>query len=909
MWRKSGNKSAGIDSGFAPLAVMGEFQGSPLVRVSYFPVDPQINKGTVRVKETATIAPQSGNTYSFTVEESIAVVTTIVVNGTAYTPATDINNMAIGEFAYDPYTSQVTFTATEDRQSLLFVQVYGEVPTVSSDIVSPSYPDIIDSLPLEGEIEWSQSLEQHPSGGISLIVTGDAESIKQQLQSGVTISLFGCPLVINSPQFKETRRGLAPQGEVRVTAQLTGKWEYYTGLPAFLLGEPTVAELTQGSSNSESTSTACSLNKGKTKTVDRKKSTTISELARQVGASLTASTIEIKIPANTEKSATVNWDGELRSRSRVNGGFVDYNSSTIQVKNIDSVGSWQYDESQLWSDVDIRFGNAVSKPTASLGNWRANDLSVGDFDTTARLPTSSSLRQEDLAAYAPAVWYTSSRVTGDLVPQFESDNGEDLQGKAALDVEPKWNRRSPVRKRLISGDTEPDRSPGSPRSLTVNADISGITKRYVETWTTDGYPDYELEIHYGWMFTGKDFQSGNVTWGIVQYKQTTFNYDPETGYELGYTYAGYKMVRHKVEIAYNPETIDLDPSNDDDAKRLELYEFKQAPLSGGKYVELAQFRDYYGDFEVEPPYEIYEYCKQDGTVGHGYALVPGWVEPMFVLKEVEWVNAYSEIVNPDSTADRRLPPYTGGEESYTARIIQPSPAEYQPFTSEVISPAMYREYNVSFKAQDANFGASALDSPFTDYFGTPAEAPRRKSLYEKESVPSEESISSSTSASQEIDVYYLKSGGYDGPPVGTINFNGAKTGAEVLTAAKTDLFLKNLTAARSETFTIPFNYAISPGDKFTYTANGMRRHRRVTAVKNSLLIQGRTKSDRLVTGKTQVTLGEDRDLQVQLTAVRSKKDTVNAEQPGDTLQIFLPVYKVGRTLGYIPASPTTGMRY
>lgn len=863
--------------------------GAPLYTVNRTTVNPQTQSGEV---------PASSQPGIYIIPVTIAVsgIVSLIIGGQVYTPAEDISNLQPGEYYYDPYQQVVIVASDQPIQGApYYLEASGLV--IPTNLIPKPYPGWINQLPVTGEISWTLSLGQQPSGSVELELIGDAEAAKTTLQAGLLLDCWGIGLNLSQPQFTESHRRDTPFGYAKVSANLSGAWEWHSQQQSFLLGIP------GGFSGTSETNIECTpIGGSPPQTSVLSASTTVQALAAQVGAQIQAPSISVAIPADTQALDTVNWADELQAAALKLYSFVDWNSAdAVKLQRYDQTRSWSYAETQVEGEVSTDIKSADAAPERiQIPNWRIPEPDFNaPFPDTVVEP-SLTLKPESLNL-KPVFRYTSNKVQGDFLQSQDSQPASQEVNQLPTKP-PEWVQIPSVSKVLISGDPDPESSPGDPTHLSNNADVSGITKRLLISQVENGIPQQQDLWIYGWMFTGEDMKgSGAVTWGVVEYRKTVYKVDGATGYDLGHSVSGYKMLRFKIEQSDNPETLSL-PAGD--AKR-DLYRYSQVPLTGGRSLKLAQIRDFYKSFEVTPPYSVYETCSATGQIWPVAVIDPNWVEPMFVTEELEWTRCIETRPNPDSTPQNALPDLATGEETYNLRKIEPIAILSGDGTLSQ-DPDGYVEFRLEFRAQDAGFSRSLEQAPFEQYLGFPPEASKSKSAYElKEQAqpPDAEEPQPDPATTGNL---YIRSTDYSGAPLGSLSFQGVKTLAEFEQAAKTNLLEKRFEDI-SETITLAVpNLEIRPGDLFVYIHNGTQRKRRVIDVVNTLNVQGMSASRRIVTGSTQLKLGINSSTDVVISNPSST--TAPSNDPPPTIDLFFPYYP-GRTLGEVQPIPSSQFRY
>jgi hypothetical protein len=590
----------------------------------------------------ATVTAATISNGQTTITPTLTQVDAIVHAGQTYTLADDPDNPQASEFVENADGTIAIASALAVSTDLPIVAIGGSerIPTnlIDGRVLAP-----LAGLPVLGQIRWSESLEQQPSGSLNLVCTAETiASVEQRFANGTELELFDRGWSVSSL----TTTFKADEGLYLVAVSLTGRWA------ATRYQQP--VKLRSGSSSGSSISPIepdpdCSNGNSPTagSTTGR---LTVATIAARVGVPFRCEGDfwGVNVPADTPLDATVSWGELANARSRINNCWIDYSQfDAVIARSIERGAIWRY--------------------------------RVRDLQTTYQGDARNS---PDYRGYA--VEYTNARLS--YQTPRASLSGRRWNRPNSPD-KPLWVPRPRVRRTLRSGDDDAAEMPAQTdwlKTLDLNWDASGPTKTLKISTTEDGMPFTDEELIYGFCYTAKEIANadgelkGNPAgfWRLVSYKVVTYLYEPVYGYAMGFDTTGWSMRRFKQE-SEALETIAYGDGSPESAPYLALYQFQKLPLRERSRVTLEAFSNVYNDVDESEAMISYKVCNNDGTSGLAWVKDPTYAPAMFVIEEFTYKNSFASIANPDddpSSPEGRLCPFTTGEESkvHTYLTIVPS---------------------------------------------------------------------------------------------------------------------------------------------------------------------------------------------------------------------------------------------
>lgn len=815
--------------------------------------------------------------FVYTISPSFADVNGFSLNGVGYRPAAHPPQLLPGEYLINPYKGELKFKTVKPLDG--GVAVRGQAG-IKSTCHHGAIPEAIASLAIEGEINLSLRLGDHPQGDMTLAVNNVAE-IQSYLSSGKTIELFGIGFSLSSPSLEEMDWNESPTGAALLKANLRGYWEWHSTQEPFVLGIPQFRGINQSEGQyTIAMQQAAALREAQAENTRKERfKTSLSALIEQIGGVFEGQDYTLYPSAETEARDTLQWVSLLEGRADALGCFVDWSMpSAIAYKRWDDVPTWEF---VFRGTIKSNYENPILAPTR-FNQVIGQPPAIGVTAQSYVQPVAPDIREEDLSNFAVPFRYEFPEVTSKFYETQAELEKERQKGSQY------WYNRvyftyDPPESNVVVVDPDNARSsPGNPKTLTTNADITGFTKTRKTIYLLNGSPLYEDIEVWGYAFTQRQLETGGASWTQIESTRTTYQFDARTGYELGHTVSGWKKVRVKPENPSEPETAGAT-----DQALLDLHGFKTVPIRGGRCVVLGQIRDYFPSYQVEEPYELVDYTITPsdaplwglpaGTVIKQVRTDPNWIEPMFVLQDYSWETATNETTDPGSNIK-----IISGKESLSSEEL-------------VITGFGYFRARKNYSASDGNFSAGIQEQRnIQSAGGIPSEAPRRATTAERDlaTPPPDEG-----QKKKAVRRYFLKSGGYSGPPRGSISFEFAESKDEVIASARSQLIAKLLAEGRQEVVgPIPFNPQIRPGDRVYYTHNGVVKRRRAYEVNHKIKVVP-TLGGSAIEAETTLTLGEmrDGDSKVGIDDILGL-ELVQYKGFDQSFVIDLPPYYVGRKL-------------
>ncbi|MDJ0708346.1 MAG: hypothetical protein QNJ46_34170 [Leptolyngbyaceae cyanobacterium MO_188.B28] len=898
-----------------PLLVTEFEAASPLLKVVF--QDNFASAGVIRnwepTEELVTIPTASGDLISLDLSAAeISQVSVVESGAQIFTLVYNPSNLQPGEFSWNAETQTLTLHQNSSAPLTpgLQLKIHGGKPCIPTDVVDTSLVQTLAGLPVTGKITWQLSAEQHPNGNILLYVVGDdIHELRSRFKRCAEITIAGMPFVVGEATEKLANTCTYPGNFYEFTVPLQGKWSrsiynelsfYYPEMAAQLGASDKVftAECTLGGNFEVPADEFTGENARATRIPIR-------DLAHQVGADFIGETCgggggfiedsrntgpstviiktdfvpssdsfrfsrtlsfalygkepqtpknrgawEIDVPDNVPGDGATNWLSEVQSRLRQNCCFIDFHfADTVRARNINEVAGWKYDVSAL----QINY--------------------LGDCE-----------RSPDHRGYG--FEFRNARLTGEFKQLAEADESEDLQ---AGNQEPRWKKRKPAKETVRTGEKDPP-PPDDARRLTtlsLNWDVSGDTKEYVETELEDNQPMRIRRWIYGWAYTAREIVNafdeldGNVNqhWGVVEYRDSTYYYDDKYRVLTKIRTHGYTMRRFKQESDEGLETTEFNPLNAEDAKYLKMYEFQRIPIYEGQRFQYAQFYDYYRDIESveQPRYTLYTVPTRTGACTLRKKNDPNWTPALFIQEELSFSNAFASMPNPDSIPDDPLPDLITGEERSTYRKITILPSKNT--RSEVGRTRgsvlkledRYIEEVYESSPQGPQFTFNTGEVRQTQHNGKPSQASQLPPPYELV----EESDEQQDIESQTRYEYRLATPGWNtetDPVRDSFDTPHAPTAEIALNAAKTHLKVQDILESVRYQYQIPFNANIRPFDRLQIVAGEETHNTRVTGLSQEIEISSVDCQPLLTATPTQVTAGIDRAIPLEARKVKLPKN-------------------------------------
>jgi hypothetical protein len=777
-----------------------------------------------------------------------------------------------GEFAYNSATGIVTiayspgFPLVPGINLNLIGSTRALVPTnyVPVELFSVFY-----GLPVVGAIQWGCSLEQHPTGSISLWAdSAGITGVRVRFAKGIEFEVAGIGFYVSN--YKEVLQSLAeyPAGLYQISVSLSGRYSRRRyNMPSFYkpgsVNHPSGAYQDPDCALGGSSTTAI---------IDPSTTTTVQRLANQVGVTFAAfgSDWSVIIPKNSPQGAYTSWVEEARKRLRQNSCYIEYcNPYSVNAIPVNSGLSFTY-----------------AIPTIEITAQGDSEHSDGKFGYAAEYP--------------------NSKLDGTFIPSPESSNNENQQKSG----KPQWKKRDRKRFTLTSGNkdyTAPPDDVTSLKTVSLAWDASGPTKTHISSTTEDGMPVEKTEEIWGFAYTAYDIALLGPTgrwelngdplafWQIVKKEVTQYHYDEKTGYAIGWTKTGFRMGRFKSESGGDqPDTLKIKASvstpgisSDRYNKliaQLDLYTFRVLPIQSKNQVLLVAFSDYYKDAKENSPYVTYKVCNRDGTSSWQQEKDPTYVPSLFVIEEMTWQNSFASTPNPDSTDSKPLPDLITGEQTVVHKKIEVTPASKNDarnlieltlnlFDKQESDIDRFTEWNIEDSAQNAAFKDKAVKETFDEHEGKPSPATRRPPDLELQQPEPQNGDGGNMKNPADDDKfeYRLTTPGYDAyfsPVQGSVTYD-TQTVTQAKLAADTDLKIRDIQESVTFNATIPFTPQLRTMHKVVLIAGGDIYQTRVSQFSNTVTIDGRSNNyPILTTDGTKITSGIDRTIPTVLIKVK-----------------------------------------
>ncbi|HEY9657691.1 MAG TPA: hypothetical protein V6C65_04440 [Allocoleopsis sp.] len=904
MWRLTGELPATAKSKIgAPIArLKPERSGMAMIARITNELPPEVT-GIELGESVALIPVPDGNSYTVdlsTLEEDYSVIDEVIVEGQSYTPASDFTNPQPGEFTHDPYTKVLGWIATRAAKPGMGFKIKGKKRNsvvIKTDIVKPPYPSWLFLVPATGELTWNRSFEGHPTGNLTLECDHRyAAAIRAAFQIGTELPLYDMMMRVSSVDEDLLPRSDFPEGRHVFSVSLEGKWQYYASQLAFYRDRPKFVSRSIVDGDDEpdpdclvdSRKIVSSGGIGELSLLPAGVArntlwTTVQRLAEQVGAKINAPEMRVYFTRDQPRSATVNWLTEAQNRVRQHGSYVYLSGAdAVEFRTMDTGHTWRYGEEDIAGIKHTYQGGDRPPRQYNFRNLLPPKPRADLFGSITPSPPTFSLQPEDTSVL-PRAEYRAVELQGkflDIYTRNESEEDTRTQGQAVS--EPHWRRVPVVRREITNGDNEPLVPPKGLKYIKTMDLVhtqSGPSKQVETTITEDGVPIKIIRKKYGASYHGFNVVNADGIllaeakdyWKLVTYHITQYIYDSLTGYYLRSKNLGWTELQLQSESTESPETLELYGSDDPiDLQFLQLYLLTKVSIRGGYQARLKSYRRFYPESTLEaPPYEEYKQCLPNGTSRVAYALDPNWVEPMFVLEDLEETDSFYWRHNPDIYDDNgnRLPPYTAGEESSTRKRLKIIPANTANGNNLIGVSADYDRF-LQFEWQNSatgnQFREIAVSGTFSENEGRPPAATRKPTNYEKvePEKPNEKNILQLTTGTAPRK-YILTTGDYSytSPSYGSVSYSNAITRAQAITAAETDLLLKDMRESVQTSCTVPFNGKMAEGDFLEFYANGTLYKRRVLSVAQRLAFSGELNGDPIVVSPgTQIGCGIRRSL-------------------------------------------------
>lgn len=854
MWQLSNPALVASEPGNgAPIAAIatGTAQ-APLCQVDYWGdrLDPLIEVPWTPATAIATVPAFTGNQVTLDLSGSDLVeVLLIQAANQTFAIAEDPENPQPGEFIWNPITQAVTLFLNPlvPLPTGLQVQIVGGSERVSTGVISPSLINALRGLPVKGQLNISMGAEQHPNATLSLFTSGNTiHALRSRFRKGheITIADVGFSVAEFGEELMNTSD--YPGLFYAVTISLTGKWarSKYNELSFFDRGAAnSTSQSEQAFSDPSCTLQLSGAGKGQLKS----KTVTVSQLARQVGARFSGpGRWRVPVPENAPGNAATQWTAEMQNLLRQNSCYVDFNSpGAVKARSLNGSRFWSY---------------RVPAITISY---------QGDCE-----------RSPDHRGYG--FEYKNATLDGSFLELLQQSKKEPTQGPSE-DLRPRWKRRKPLKQTVPSGTKNPP-PPADARilnTLSLNWDVSGDTAEYSETDLEDGSPMRIRRWIYGWAYTADQIANSDgelagapgAYWGVVEYRESVYQYDPEFRVLVQITTRGWCRRRFLQEDDDQLQTIN------EDGDRRHLYRHGSLPIFEVSRFLYGQFYDFYKDYATaeQPRYVIYQVPTRAGVCEERVAYDPNWKPALFLMEELHYSNTYASAENPDSTADDPLPRLIVGEERQSRRRITILPSantrrQLGGSVEEREQDDRYKEESWESAPQGPGFleqsgrGQEAISS------GKPAEAQTLPPLYELVEPEEEERKTQPSEQEDEIE-YRLTTRGWStrDPIGGSYSAPYAKSVAQAFESAKANLKVQDILSSVRYRFEVPFNLRLRPFDRLQVSTASGFYPTRIVSVSHEIAIDTLAGEPLLTTISSKVEAGIDRSIPVNLSKIKRPK--------------------------------------
>lgn len=812
--------------------------------------------------------------------EEFPLVTSVTTSGQTFVQGDSPGTLTEGQFFYDSINGTLTVQGGTnyllDVGNTLTINSISEL--IDTDIVQEDLPEFFRLIPIMGTFGWSRSLEQHPTAQLDMMIDAPKIALARNVfRVGAEYTIFGIGYRITNTSDVELSLDEYPGGVFQVSVTFQGKWAYYAGLPAklkngrgfsiFPIGQDPECQV-QVSTGSFSDVSIFNVNP----LIPR---VTVQSLAEQVGAKVIGPEMLVKVPSDTPLNASTSFDSELNKHTRIQEGFAFYSdASAVRLKRFDDVARHTVEVGDILTEVQNTYQGNPKPSFSTLVSLLPNPFDYsGNLPSTVLSVPSFTVQAEDLS-FVSAPFYNNVQVTGRF---SEIGGGGGIAPDSSPDSQrPRYRRIPPKRQQLQEGDPDvflPPLSTQLPlKTLSLNWDSGGTLKTLRTSITEDGSPIEDRVETWGWVYSGLNSSDAfgeirfSPTWRKVREEITTYEYSSE-GWLLSVTTTGWDFRRFRQE-SESLETLLFSSATDIAYRRLYI-PFRLSLYSVTKYF-LAAYALYYPNEDFSGAYESFKQCNRSGTSSIEYVPNPNYVVPLFVLEEQKQVNSFASVPDPDASPDNPLPYITTGEESFYSRyVVIGENISLSPENERSDAPRpkeWYREYVSNQSASDGNFKNSTALVQFKEYEGRPSTAQRKQVTFERVEPDNDDS----NYVVPKLD-YFLTTPGYTsnpGDPVnGSVSYEVARTETEAITAAKTDLKMRDIQESVDTSVSIKYSPQIKEGDFVRLITQFYSYNRYVKSVSHSIQFEGEDENGNplVVGGKTQLSLGIDRDIPVTIT--------------------------------------------
>lgn len=859
----------------APLFVVETGQSlAPLARISLGSAynSPGVVPGFTPTSLSVTPTGGGGGVFTATLPATVTHLTAISQNGITWVPARNPDQPQPGEFTWTAPTVNLYTSRELPIIPGLAVKVQAGAEALPTNWLNPSLFEAFYDLPVMGQIQWTTTLENHPSGSIALFADGGTiAAVRQRFKQGTEFTIGGIGFYVRSYREKLKNTKQCPALEYEIAIGLAGKWERKKyQRPVFL--NSAAAQRRSPTSAQPYQDNECSiLNPVQPgQPTQRRFKISVQELAAQNGVPFVGfsppimrdqdlqqilsearqtrdyllmnlagrylsggirntaefGSWDVRIPRESARDATGSWDSSARDLLRQNGAFIDYNRpEAVLARSIDDVQTWQYSPLELditgkgdcEHDTLDRFGYAVEYAAVKLS---------GLFSETPFPP----LYEESMA-----------------MPQYPPQI--------------RWIKKPPVKKAFYTGEADADQCPPELTWITSMGqcfDCSGKTRERTWVEQEDGVTMRATRQLYGLIFYSTDVYNPNYNglkalaapyWGLILEEVTETVIDDPTGYFLGTRITGRKRARYKQETD-QLELFAIDPGD----PHHDTYKFRWLAIQGGEGKLLKQNTSFYPDAIEKPPTDAYKKCLPDGTSALVSVEDPNYAPSMIEVASRSFRSCYGAIQNPDSTADQPLPNLCTGEEHETIRTLEIIPNPTRSYSLST-NPAQQNQkpgenngdlfvaWEYESNSQGPQFQEVTTRRNHTENPGRPEPAQRRPGQFTREQyeLPHGADPNAWQDPYRQKYEFVLCTPGYSGlePSSGSVSFPYALYRSQALLAARTDLTIRDVQESVDFSYQLPFNTDLKPFDKVVLTPAGDTYFTRVLSINRVIQIYGK----------------------------------------------------------------------
>ena len=726
-------------------------------------------------------------------------------------------------------------------------------------------PKLFTDLKLWGNVNISTSFESSPRVSMTLECDRDTydEVYNYFTKEDAKITLFNVPYRVSYLNYQSNPRVINPKGRFVFNISLDSYWTKGLNTQIYLLNK---SDKTCSYSNVEV------VNFSESKKDKDDYEVSLSRLATKAGVKYKGLNHKISVDKQSTKASST-FNSLLQAESRKNESFI-YIGKSVELREWDRVSSHTLDDTTVIEDAGVSYSKqgTQTKYDPYLLTWKNTEE---DFTDTKGIP--------------------------------------------------KFIKKTPTTKTEESGDENYNTPPnisGSIKTVDLTFDNSGPRKQKLKTVYEVGFKGeknilFEEVTTYGFEYVSKDhivangdeakfeiYGPGSV-WRQIEFQQTEYIYDKNTGYYLGNNITGWKRCRFRTESnaletwVLQQELAELEEGDEDFAEVLAFlnaYLYRTVSVRGYTRYKLGQFRDYFNSYRHLLPYITFYYCDSQGNLQLGSVRDPNYIEPMFMIAEETMYSCFDRMENPENIALRReieeqaaandpdaepitlLPPLTVGKDTQIRRRVQVSGDnsvlyQFDDITNgggriqtdlsikSDIKEYGYTTFTTEYSAQDDGFRNSSENTQTELSSGEPGQH-KAKPLYfyNKDEISKDSSQRTSGNRTRKKDdkEYLIYTDPFtDKEPVkGSISFD-VDTKQKAFAAAKTDLRIKRTLQEENLNLTTFFNPDFEVGDKVTVKYNDITYKCRILNINHNISILGYNLDFKNIesVANTQLTLG------------------------------------------------------